>query len=171
MLRGSRTINLYFHSGAIPLAPRATRPQFLPSQWGYFVCPEGHAPSVCTLTLKLFRVPRGSRALSLYAHPGDISHAPRATYPQFVPSLRSYFVRSKGHAPSICTLAVGLFRMLRGSRILNLHPQSGDISDAHLHFPPSLRSYIACSEGHAPSICTLTVELFRTLRWSRTLNL
>ena len=37
MLRGPRAINLYPHSGAIPHAPMVTYPQFVASQWGYFV--------------------------------------------------------------------------------------------------------------------------------------
>ena len=65
--------------------------------------------------------------------------------------------------------------MLRGSRILKSRPRSEAISHlprfAFPEFVLFLESYLARFDGRAPPNCTLTWELFRTIRGSRTLNL
>merc|ERR1712102_207590 len=175
MLRGSNTLKLDPHFGAIPHAPRVEYSQVGPSLQSYPACSEGRIPSSCTLTSELSRVLRGSNTLKLYPHFGAIPHAPRVEYPQVGPSLRSYPACSEGRIPSSWTLTSEISRMLRGSNTLKLDPHFGAIPHApRVEYPqlgPSLRSCPACSEGRIPSTWTLTSELSRMLRGSKTLNL
>ena len=118
---------------------------------------------------------RGLRTLGLYPHFGAISHAPRVAYPRFGPSHWSYFACSQGRIPSIWTVTLELFRIIRVSHTFNAYPHIGAISHAqkvaYPRFAPSLWGFFACSAGRAPWICTLTLELCHMLRGLRTLDL
>merc|ERR1712034_203182 len=175
MLRGSNTLKLGPHFGAIPHALRVEYPQLGPSLRSYPACSEGRIPSTWTLTSELSRMLRGSNTLKLGPHFGAIPHALRVEYPQLGPSLRSYPACSEGRIPSTWTLTSELSRMLRGSNTLKLDPHFGAIPHApRVEYPQvghSLRRYPACSEGRIPSTWTLTLELSRMLRGSNTLKL
>ena len=118
MIRGSRTLNLHPRICVIPCAPTFAHALCVPSRRSYFACSEGCVPSLCTLTLKLFRLLRVSRALSLYPHFEAFLHAPTVVYTQFVPSRWRYPVRSSVRSRSICTLSLELFRIFQGLRTL-----------------------------------------------------
>ena len=84
MFRESRTHNLDPHLEAISHAPRVALPQVTLSHGSYFALSDGRVHPNYTLTLELFRTCRVSRALNLRPLLGNILHAPRVAFPEFV---------------------------------------------------------------------------------------
>ena len=160
MLRGSRSLISRRHMKAITDARRVARPRFLLSLRSYSECSEGCVHSICTRAFELFRMRRGQCTRNVYSHFEAISRVPRVEYPQSVLSRWSYFTRYEARAPAIRTRRLKLFRTIRGPRTLNPYHHIGAISHVpRVTYPrsvPSLWSYFACSQGHVPSICTLT---------------
>ena len=155
MVREPRTLESRPDFGDISNAPMVDYPRNARPLWSFPARSEARIPSIHALTSGLCRILRGLRPLETHPHFEAPSHAPRAEYPQFVPSLWSYFACSEVRAPSICTPTLKLCRTCRAPRPLNLYSHFKAIS----HAPR-----VACPQ-HA-----LTLKLFRMLRGSHTLN-
>ena len=174
VLRGSFTLETHLHFGAISHAPRIAYPRNAPSLWGDTASSEGRVPLKRTLSFELSSIPRGPCTFETHPQFGAILHAPRVVFPHVAPSDWSYPACSEGRVPSNCTLSLEPSRSLRGWRTPETHPPFGAI----LHSPrvvcpqntPLLWGFPVCSEARVPSKISLSLELSRMLRGSRTLE-
>ena len=130
MLRGSDTLKLDPHFGAIPHAPRVEYPQVGPSLQSYPAFSEGRVPSRLDLTSELSHVLRGSRTLKLDPRFGAIPHPPRVAYRQVGSSLRSYPACPEGRVHSSLPVFSELPRKPRGLGTFQSHRHFAAFSSA-----------------------------------------